>query len=143
MFVTFPCRNYVAPHDFDKTLFCTVYLGTGDQNNDWYWPCSCFCFSVLFCFVLCCFVFLVIRTSIFRVKPGLFLFSGLFQPGNVLSYALIFQWRKSDNFLKLHTDLMTGVMYYWRHTKGMCRKNKILHALWFLVGYYVIQIFWI
>ena len=48
-------------------------------------------FVFQFCFVLCCFVFLVIRTSIFRVKPGLFLFSGLFQPGNVLSYALIFQ----------------------------------------------------
>ena len=99
-------------------------------------------FVFQFCFVLFCFFF-VIRTSIFRVKPGLILLSGQFQPGNVLSYALIFQWRNSDNFLKLHTDLMTGMMYYWRHTKGMCRKNKILHALWFLVGYYVIQIFWI
>ena len=63
-------------------------------------------FVFQFCFVLCCFVFLVIRTSIFRVKPGLFLFSGLFQPGNVLSYA------QFDNFLKLHTDLMTGMMYF-------------------------------
>ena len=45
----------------------------------------------VFQFVLFCFVFFVIRTSIFRVKPGLILLSGQFQPGNVLSYALIFQ----------------------------------------------------
>ena len=47
-------------------------------------------FVFQFCFVLFCFFF-VIRTSIFRVKPGLILLSGQFQPGNVLSYALIFQ----------------------------------------------------
>ena len=46
-------------------------------------------FVFQFCFVLFC--FFVIRTSIFRVKPGLILLSGQFQRGNVLSYALIFQ----------------------------------------------------
>ena len=65
-------------------------------------------FVFQFCFVLFCVVlfFLVIRTSIFQVKPGLFLFSGLFQPGNVLSYA--------SNFFSFMQEI---TLYFLRQNK--------------------------